>query len=78
MVTVEERVEALFVSDLQPSQYPSAVVVRHDVEWLLIVYGAEGCAARVAEEFGDHPTAAAERMAWCRTAVKDAFSPMSV
>lgn len=78
MVSVEERAEALFVSDLQPSQHPSAVVVRHDVEWLLIVYGADGCAARVAEEFGDHPTAAAERMQWCRTTVEDAFSASSV
>ena len=31
--------------------------------------GAAGCAGRVAQEFGDHPEAAAARMRWARTAV---------
>ena len=31
--------------------------------------GAAGCAGRVAQEFGDHPEAAAARMRWARATV---------
>jgi hypothetical protein len=30
-------------------------------------FGAGGCATRMAQEFGDHPEAAAERMRWVRS-----------
>jgi hypothetical protein len=29
--------------------------------------GAEGCTSRMAQEFGDHPEAATERMRWVRS-----------
>jgi len=29
-------------------------------------FGAGGCAGRMAQEFGDHPDAAARRMRWVR------------
>jgi hypothetical protein len=29
-------------------------------------YGAQGCAARMASEFGDHPDQAVRRMIWVR------------
>ena len=30
-------------------------------------FGAGGCASRMAQEFGDHPEVAAERMRWVRS-----------
>jgi hypothetical protein len=30
-------------------------------------YGPRGCAGLMAQEFGDHPDAAARRMRWART-----------
>jgi len=32
-------------------------------------YGGSGCAARVAQAFGEHPEAAVTRMRWARTMV---------
>jgi hypothetical protein len=32
-------------------------------------YGGAGCAGLVAQEFGDHPEAAAARMRWARATV---------
>jgi hypothetical protein len=29
--------------------------------------GTDGCTGRLAQEFGDHPEAAAERMRWVRS-----------
>jgi hypothetical protein len=29
-------------------------------------FGIDGCVSRMAQEFGDHPDAAAERMSWIR------------
>ena len=36
-------------------------------------YGDSGCAARVAQAFGEHPETAVTRMRWVRTTVADAF-----
>jgi len=30
-------------------------------------FGAEGCTSRMAQEFGDHPEAAAARMRWVQS-----------
>ena len=35
--------------------------------------GGSGCAARVAQAFGDHPEAAVTRMRWARATVADVF-----
>jgi hypothetical protein len=69
------RAEALFCSPLQPSDGGGALDVRVLVTAALARLGEAGCAAQVAQEFGDHPELAARRMGWCRTAVEAAFTP---
>jgi hypothetical protein len=57
--------EALFVSALQPSDRPAARQVRDAIVTSLAAYrDAAGCAAKMAEEFGEHPEQAANRMRW--------------
>lgn len=63
------RAEALFCSDLQPSDRPSREAIDQAVTAMLLAYATEGCAGHVAQEFGDHPEQAATRMRWCMTAV---------
>ena len=60
------RCEALFASALQPSDSPTAAMVAEAISWALRQFGAGGCAGRMAQEFGDHPDAAARRMRWVR------------
>jgi hypothetical protein len=67
------RCEALFVSALQPSDCPSAPRVREAIRHTVKHLGSRGCAARVAQEFGDHPEAAILRMRWAREVVELAF-----
>ena len=67
------RTEALFVSHLQRSQQPSAESIRAIVAATVDRLGASGCAALVAQEFGEHPDCAPGRMQWARHAVRDAF-----
>jgi hypothetical protein len=66
--------DALFVSGMQRSDEPSDDQVRAAVDAAVRAYGDRGCAARVAQEFGDHPEAAVSRMRWARTVVDGAFS----
>ena len=58
--------EALFVSDLQPSQRPSRQTLEETVTAMILRHGSDGCAAVVAAEFGDHPDVAVRRMCWVR------------
>ena len=58
--------EALFASVLQRSNRPSPGQVRKAVAAALRAHGGRGCAELVAQEFGDHPEAAVERMRWAR------------
>jgi len=58
--------EALFVSDLQPSECPDRKRLEDAVTAMVLRYGTDGCAAGVAEEFGDHPDEAVRRMCWVR------------
>jgi hypothetical protein len=67
------RCEALFVSPLQPSDAPSAPRVRETIRRTVQDLGSRGCAARVAQEFGDHPEVAILRMRWAREVVERAF-----
>jgi hypothetical protein len=71
------RVDALFASALQRSDEPSAAQVRQAVVVVTGTLGPTGCAARVAQEYGEHPETAAVRMRWARTAVAGAFSGSS-
>ena len=63
------RADALFTSALQRSDDPGPGQIRRTVAATLDAYGVTGCAGRVAQEFGDHPEAAAARMRWARAAV---------
>ncbi len=58
--------EALFVSDIQPSQNPTRDVVAQTITAMLLCYGREGCVAEFAAQFGDHPDTAARRMSWAQ------------
>ena len=66
--------EALFVSDVQRSQDPTEEVIRATVTATVDRLGRDGCAALVAQEFGEHPDCALGRMRWARHAVRSAFS----
>jgi hypothetical protein len=71
--TVEDlAAEALFVSDVQPSDHPSPERVETAVTAMILRHGSDGCAAAVAEEFGDHPEVAVRRMCWVRGELRNA------
>jgi hypothetical protein len=59
--------QALFASGLQRSDAPTADVVAEAIRVTVRQLGAYGCTSRMAQEFGDHPEAAAERMRWVRS-----------
>ena len=67
------RAGALFASPLQRSDDPSAGQVRHAIATAIGAYGARGCAARVAQAYGEHPDTAIVRMRWALAAVASAF-----
>ena len=67
------RADALFASALQRSDEPSAGQVEHAVAAAIGALGELGCAARVAQAYGEHPETAVTRMRWARTAVAGAF-----
>ncbi len=54
--------EALFASALQRSDTPTAEAVAEAIRRTLRQLGVGGCAGRMAQEFGDHPDAARDRM----------------
>jgi hypothetical protein len=66
------RADALFASPLQRSDEPSAPQVRQAIATALAAYGAPGCAARVAQDYGEHPETARTRMRWALTAAASA------
>jgi hypothetical protein len=63
------RADALFASALQRSEEPSAAQVRQAIAATICAFGARGCAALVAHEYGEHPETAAQRMRWARAVV---------
>lgn len=67
------RADALFVSALQRSEEPSTGQVRQAVATAIGTFGGRGCAERVAQEFGDHPEVAVERMRWAHRTADEAF-----
>jgi len=58
---------ALFASSLQRSDAPGADVVAEAIRVTVQQLGTDGCTGRMAQEFGDHPEAATERMRWVRS-----------
>jgi hypothetical protein len=71
------RSEALFVSALQRSDDPDAGQIRRAITQAVREFGSRGCAARVAQEFGDHPEVAVLRMRWARQVVDETFHSTS-
>ena len=72
--TSSVRAEALFASVLQSSDRPSPGQVRKAVAAARRAHGGRGCAELVAQEFGDHPEAAVERMRWACAVVSEVFA----
>jgi hypothetical protein len=58
------RHAALFASWLQRSDAPTAAMAAQAITATVRRFGLDGCVSRMAQEFGDHPDAAAERMRW--------------
>jgi hypothetical protein len=67
------RADTLFASALQCSDEPSAGQVQQAVATSIQAFGDLGCAALVAQAYGEHPKTAVSRMRWARTAVAGAF-----
>ncbi|WP_432830289.1 hypothetical protein [Dactylosporangium sp. CA-092794] len=67
------RAEALFVSDVQCSEPLDALRIRQAVMRSVRRHGPRGCAALVAQEFGEHPDMAVGRMCWVLDAVRRAY-----
>ena len=71
----DARCKALFASSLQRSDAPTPEVLTEVISQLVRRFGIAGCTGRVAQEFGDHPEAAASRMRWIRQLIGQAPAP---
>ena len=67
------RSHALFLCELQPSQNPDVEEIHAAVTRTVQTYGVHGCLERVAQEYGDHPETAPQRMRWARELVSKAY-----
>jgi hypothetical protein len=68
-MSVVTRAEALFLSDLQPSEHPSHDEVEFAISWSLRAHGGEcRCAADFAAAYAEHPETSASRMRWALAA----------
>ena len=67
----DARCAALFASGLQRSDGPTSEAVAEAVSRAIRQFGVRGCAGRMAQEFGDHPEAAIDRMRWVRQLVAE-------
>jgi len=65
----EARCAALFASGLQRSDARDDHAVSQAVSRAMRRFGTRGCAGVMAQEFGDHPEAAAARMRWVRQVI---------
>jgi hypothetical protein len=74
----QERCEALFASGLQRSDNLTASALTEVISRTVRQLGIGGCASRMAQEFGDHPEAAVERMRWVRQLADEAFASRGV
>jgi hypothetical protein len=70
--------DALFCSPLQPSEFPNGSVIRCAITDTLARLGGVECAARVAQEFGDHPELSQARMEWVLWSVSWVYLPARV
>jgi hypothetical protein len=67
----DARCEALFASGLQRSDAPTAGAVAQAISRTVRQLGTRGCASQMAQEFGDHPEAALDRMRWIRQLIDE-------
>lgn len=68
---IDTQCAALFASGLQQSDVPSGLAVAEAVQRTVRRFGVRGCEGRMAQEFGDHPEAAMDRMRWVRQLVRE-------
>ena len=71
----DARCEALFASGLQRSDAPTPETLAEVISRTVRQFGIAGCLSRMAQEFGDHPEAAASRMRWIRQLVSGTYAP---
>jgi hypothetical protein len=65
------RRAALFAPGLQLSDVPTAAMAAQAITATVRRIGVCGCVSQIAQEFGGHPDAAAERMRWtCQLAAE--------
>jgi hypothetical protein len=62
---------ALFASGLQRSDVLTRDAVADAVRRTVQRFGVRGCVALMAQEFGDHPETAMDRMRWIRRLVSE-------
>ena len=67
----DARCAALFVSGLQRSDALGDEAVAEAASQAVRQFGVRGCVGLMAQEFGDHPEAALDRMQWVRRLVRD-------
>ena len=67
------RCEALFASSLQRGECGTVERVHEAITLAVRQFGSIGCAAQVAQEFGDHPDSAVTRMRWIREVIADTY-----
>jgi len=65
------RCEALFASGLQRSDALTAAAVAEAISRTVRQFGIGGCVSLIAQEFGDHPETARDRMRWVRHLVAE-------
>ena len=63
---IDVQCEALFASGLQGSDAVTAGAAAAAINGTIRRLGPDGCAGRMAQEFGDHPEEARDRMRWAR------------
>jgi hypothetical protein len=63
------RADALFASSLQRSDQPTVAQIHGAIAAALAAFGIRGCAAQVAQAYGEHPETAVPRMRWARATV---------
>ena len=71
----DARCKALFASGLQRSDAPPPELLTELISQAVRRFGIAGCTDRMAQEFGDHPEAAASRMRWIRQLIGQALAP---
>ena len=68
---IEAECAALFASELQQSDAPTGDAVTEAARRAVRRLGVRGCEGLMAQEFGDHPEAALDRMRWVRQLVRE-------